>query len=247
MESKTSISLILLAPFGRAHLSGPRTVYALLLVYKRESALVRTQALGSDKLSQVTHTESFPKLSQAIQIKSGRRVLRSGSPNHSKSSCLSRVHPSFDQALLGLPQTLPKLGLGGCNPPPGWRFPPTFGAPGRGPLGLVRAWSKLKTAMARENRHHDLLLGEEVASSTPHATRRTPSRWQRVLHHGVLWSGPPWSNRCLHQTGRSWQPGSCSATRLVRQPRLMRRGSGVTTSTASSIWYRCNIPNFAHA
>jgi hypothetical protein len=45
-----------------------------------------------------------------------------------------------------------------------------------GGLGLICAWSKLKTAMARENGHHDLLLGEEVASSTPHATRRPPSR-----------------------------------------------------------------------
>jgi hypothetical protein len=101
-------------------------VYALLLVYKRESGLVRTQAPGSDKLSQVTHTESFSKFSQAIQIKSGRKVLCSGGPNHYKSSYLSRVHPPFDQALPGLPQTLPKLGLGGCNPPPGWRFTPTI-------------------------------------------------------------------------------------------------------------------------
>jgi hypothetical protein len=30
--------------------------------------------------------------------------------------------------------------------------------------------------MARENGHHDLLLGEEVALSTPHASRRPPSR-----------------------------------------------------------------------
>jgi hypothetical protein len=30
--------------------------------------------------------------------------------------------------------------------------------------------------MVRENGHHDLLLGEEVASSMPHATRHPPSR-----------------------------------------------------------------------
>jgi hypothetical protein len=30
--------------------------------------------------------------------------------------------------------------------------------------------------MVQENGHHDLLLGEEVASSTPHATRCPPSR-----------------------------------------------------------------------
>jgi hypothetical protein len=41
---------------------------------------------------------------------------------------------------------------------------------------LVGAWSRLKTAMARQNGHHDLLLGEEVASSTPHASHRPPTR-----------------------------------------------------------------------
>jgi hypothetical protein len=30
--------------------------------------------------------------------------------------------------------------------------------------------------MAQENGHHDLLLGEEVASSMPHASRHPPSR-----------------------------------------------------------------------
>jgi hypothetical protein len=30
--------------------------------------------------------------------------------------------------------------------------------------------------MAQENGHHDLMLGEEVASSTPHASRRPTSR-----------------------------------------------------------------------
>jgi hypothetical protein len=86
-------------------------------------------SLDTDKFSWTHRTH---KLSQAIQLTSGRRVLRSGSPNHSKSLCLFRVHPPFDQAFLSLPQTHPKLGLGGCIPPPGWRFPPTFGAPGRG-------------------------------------------------------------------------------------------------------------------
>jgi hypothetical protein len=32
------------------------------------------------------------------------------------------------------------------------------------------------TAIVWENGHHDLLLGEEVASSTPHASRRPPTR-----------------------------------------------------------------------
>jgi hypothetical protein len=113
--------------YSWTHLSGSRSVYALPFVYKRESALVRTQGSQGPTSSRVI----FPSF-QAIQHTSGRRVLRSGGPNHSKSRCLFRIHPSFDQAFLDLPQTHPKLGLGGCIPPPGWRFPPTFGAPGRG-------------------------------------------------------------------------------------------------------------------
>jgi hypothetical protein len=41
---------------------------------------------------------------------------------------------------------------------------------------LVWAWSKLKTTMVQEVGHHDHLIGEEVASSTPHASRHPPSR-----------------------------------------------------------------------
>jgi hypothetical protein len=87
------------------------------------------------RLSQGLDPQTVHKHTQAIQHSSGRRVLRSGGPNHSKSSRLSRVHPPFDQALLGLPQTLPKLGLGGCVPPLGWRFPPT-GSKSIGARGL---------------------------------------------------------------------------------------------------------------
>jgi hypothetical protein len=44
---------------------------------------------------------------QPIQHQSGRRVLRSGGPNHSKSSCPSCVHLSTDRALLSPLQTHP--------------------------------------------------------------------------------------------------------------------------------------------
>jgi hypothetical protein len=120
-------------------------VYALPLVYKRERALVRTQVPDTDRFSWTDKffgTHRVHKLSQAIQHISRCMVLRSGDPNHSKSLCLFRVQPPFDQAFLGLPQTHPKLGLGGCIPSPDWRFPPTFGVPGRGlrfGLGLVKA------------------------------------------------------------------------------------------------------------
>jgi hypothetical protein len=75
---KISISLIEQAPVGWAHLSRPRSVYAPPLDYKRERAPVRTQGpiLGSSSGSiQTSSSNTHP---------SGRRVLRSGGPNHSK-------------------------------------------------------------------------------------------------------------------------------------------------------------------
>jgi hypothetical protein len=56
---------------------------------------------------------------------SGRRVLRFGGLNHSKPMCATRVHEPLDRAFLDCPQTHPKLGLGGCTPPPDWRNTPT--------------------------------------------------------------------------------------------------------------------------
>jgi hypothetical protein len=68
------------------------------------------------------HTSLHKLLSNTTH--NGRRILRFGSLNHSKPSCASRVHTPLDQAFLDLPQTHPKLGLGGCTPPPGSRNPP---------------------------------------------------------------------------------------------------------------------------
>jgi hypothetical protein len=53
--------------------------------------------------------------------------------------------------------------------------------------------------MAREVEHHDHLMGEEVASSMPHASRRPPSRVaahvapQRAAEHAsvTLWQPAP--------------------------------------------------------
>jgi hypothetical protein len=42
--------------------------------------------------------------------------------------------------------------------------------------GLVCARSTFTTSMAQEDGHNDLLLGEEVASTTPHVSRRPTSR-----------------------------------------------------------------------
>jgi hypothetical protein len=54
--------------------------------------------------------------------------------------------------------------------------------------------------MAQENGHHDLLLGEEVASSMPHASRRPPSRVaaraapQRPVERAFMAQSVPASN-----------------------------------------------------
>jgi hypothetical protein len=91
-----------------------------------------------------THKDSHPRKVRSSSSKptsytshSGRRVLRSGGLNHSKPVCASRVHTPLDRAFLGYPQTHPKLGLGGCTLPPGWRNSLTFGAPGRGKFGCA--------------------------------------------------------------------------------------------------------------
>jgi hypothetical protein len=90
---------------------------------------------SSRKLFQVpqTHTSS-PKFSTSNTTHSGRRILRSGGPNHSKPLCAFHAHTPLDQAFLDLPQTHPKLGLDGCIPPPGWRNPPTY-------IILYQAWT----------------------------------------------------------------------------------------------------------
>jgi hypothetical protein len=81
-----------------------RMAYVYTGLNKRESVLVREKVPGC------THTSlcCFPfRLTQPIQHQSGRRVLRSGGPNHSKSLCPSCVHLSIDRALLSLIQTHP--------------------------------------------------------------------------------------------------------------------------------------------
>jgi hypothetical protein len=72
-----------------------------------------------------------------------------------------------------------------------------------------------------------------------HTLRAVPPLGRpRVLLHSGQQSGPLWPNRCLHRVGPLWQPGSCSATPLVRRRRQTRTDNGVTTSIASSTWRR---------
>jgi hypothetical protein len=102
-------------------------------------------------------------------------MLCSGGLNHSKPLCAFRVHSPLDLAFLDFPQTHPRLGLGGCIPPPGWRFSLTFGAPGRG-VSLVCTRSRPLVTVPQLAELHDHPMAEEVASSTPLASRRPPSR-----------------------------------------------------------------------
>ena len=55
---------------------------------------------------------------QGNTIHSGRRVLRSGGPNHSKSLVFIVFLSGIELGLANPPSTHP-LGLGGCLPPPG--------------------------------------------------------------------------------------------------------------------------------
>jgi hypothetical protein len=80
----------------------------------------------------LTDTLKLPQALISNTTHSGHKVLCSGGLNHSKSLCAFRVLSPLDQASLDFPQTHPRLKLGRCIPPPGWRFPPTFGALGRG-------------------------------------------------------------------------------------------------------------------
>jgi hypothetical protein len=108
------ISLILRAPVAGPACQGPAQCMHLPCSIKGRMRSLEHKGKGNKSIR-----FTRPKLSQAIQHTSGRRVLRPCGPNHSKSSCLSRVHLFFGQAFLDLPQTHPKLGLGGCIPPPG--------------------------------------------------------------------------------------------------------------------------------
>jgi hypothetical protein len=99
---KISISLVGQAPVGRTHLSGSRSVQAPPLDYKRESALVRRIHLNIHlklRFNPGFHNQYSIQVGVGYYAPAVRTTL--------KSLCLSCVHPSIDQALLGLPQILP--------------------------------------------------------------------------------------------------------------------------------------------
>jgi hypothetical protein len=102
---------------------------------------------------------------------------------------------------------------------------------------LVCARSTLKTAMARKDGHHDLQLGEEVASTTPHVSRRPTFRVARAAPQraaaraSVAQSVPPPNGPLM--AAREWLRNP-----LVKRPRPTPRGNGMTTSTAYSTWHR---------
>jgi hypothetical protein len=142
MKRKISISVALKAPvcilFNRQ--PGPPVRAPLSVRTPLEPIKGRAHSLEHKvpRLSQVLQAlPGFSSSPQAIQHTSGRRVSRSGGLNHSKSLCVPHVHWPLDLAFLDFPQTHPRLGLGGCIPPPGWRFPPTRS----GRRGDVRATS----------------------------------------------------------------------------------------------------------
>jgi hypothetical protein len=81
--------------------------------------------------------------------------------------------------------------------------------------------------MVRENGHHDLLLGEEVASSMPHASRHPPTR--------VAARAAP---QRTAERASVVQSQLAPNGPLVAARELLHNPLGVTTSTTSSTWHR---------
>jgi hypothetical protein len=79
--------------------------------------------------------------------------------------------------------------------------------------------------MAQEVEHHDHLMGEEVASSTPHATRRPPSRVvaraapQRAAEHSSVALSQPVPNGPLAAARELLcnPPGAAASPNVQRQ------------------------------
>ena len=99
-------------------------MYAPPLRYKREALAAHFRHAKTLTTQARFHSEqpcSQPLESASNTTHSGRRVLRSGGPNHSKPVVfivflhLDRTNPSYP------PSTHP-LGLGGCTTPPGCGF-----------------------------------------------------------------------------------------------------------------------------
>jgi hypothetical protein len=108
------------------------------------------------------------------------RVLRPGSPNHSKPSC-ALVCSSTNLVTSKTLRPLLIFGIraGAIRHPAREIYPPTFGAPGRG-LGLKFLLVPSLSMMVRIIEHHaetseDLAMEQEVASSVPRVPDRPES------------------------------------------------------------------------
>jgi hypothetical protein len=109
------------------------------------------------------------------------RVLRPGGPNHSKPSC-ALVCSSTNLVTSKTPRPLLILGIraGAIHHPAGEIYPPTFGAPGRGGLGLKFLLVPSLSMMVRIIEHRaetseDLAMEQEVVSSAPWVPDRLES------------------------------------------------------------------------
>ena len=94
----------------------PTDMYATPLRYKREALAVHTQAHSDARWTQ---HQADPDSSNTAH--SGRRVLRSGGPNHSKPAVFI-VFLHLDRTNHSYPLSTHPLGLGGCTTPPGCGF-----------------------------------------------------------------------------------------------------------------------------
>ena len=97
-------------------------MYAPSLLYKRETPV--RERLRSKKGDWKAEDRLIHR-HRAILLSSGRRVLRSGGPNHSKILvCSCVLAPKLDRPnRLAQSRVHPPRGLGGCVPPPGCGYP----------------------------------------------------------------------------------------------------------------------------
>ena len=101
----------------------PTAMYTPTLRYKNEEYVKPGQAKPDTTQARI-HSEqsrSQPLESTSNTTHSGRRALRSGSPNHSKPSVFI-VFLHLDWTNASFPPSTHPLGLGGCTTPPGCGF-----------------------------------------------------------------------------------------------------------------------------
>ena len=119
MYEQYVILYCIIGPISRGPISrGPNGHDAPPLRYKREAPAVQRRQNTLRRTLELAPNSSV--LSNTVH--SGRRVLRSGGPNHSKPAVFI-VFLSEIELVASYPPSTHPMGLGGCIPPPGCGLP----------------------------------------------------------------------------------------------------------------------------